>query len=364
MNSWLHKIQIKNFRNLDIDQLEFADGINCIFGKNGEGKTNLLEAIHFITNRRSFRKNTSFPQLISMDCEDYEILLSSVFQNEIGITSLSSKINNQKQFWYVNGEISKEKLEVQSIFINPFDSFQFHSIPSFRRNWIDTHIGILSKEYKKQLNKYTSVLRQRNNILSVKPKHFRELLKALDEQFVDLSYYISIERRKFLNEIKEYCKKTFNDIFSEQHDLELVIESEFSNFSKEEIYNSLSNNLEKELILGHTKDGVHRDNFIFLFDGHNSFEYCSLGQQKMSFLSLIFAYIELFRYKFISYPMVLIDDVSGELDGLRWRNLIDYLKTKSFQVFITTANENFKTELSQIEESKKFFVENGKVKGI
>jgi DNA replication and repair protein RecF len=74
----------------------------------------------------------------------------------------------------------------------------------------------------------------------------------------------------------------------------------------------------------------------------------------MSYLSLIFAYIELFRYKFNSYPIVLIDDVSGELDSRRWRNLIHYLEAKNFQVMITTANESFKNELEKINNSKKY----------
>ena len=108
-----------------------------------------------------------------------------------------------------------------------------------------------------------------------------------------------------------------------------------------------------------TQVGIHRDDFIFSFDGLNAFEFCSLGQQKMAFLSLIFAYIELFRYKFSSYPIVLIDDVSGELDSQRWKNLIQYLETKSFQVLITTANENFGKELEKIPNSKKFLIEHG-----
>ena len=111
-----------------------------------------------------------------------------------------------------------------------------------------------------------------------------------------------------------------------------------------------------------TQVGIHRDDFIFSFDGLNAFEFCSLGQQKMAFLSLIFAYIELFRYKFSSYPIVLMDDVSGELDSQRWKNLIEYLETKSFQVLITTANENFGKELELIPDSKKFYIEHGLLK--
>ena len=82
----------------------------------------------------------------------------------------------------------------------------------------------------------------------------------------------------------------------------------------------------------------------------------------MSFISLIFAYIELFRYKFMSYPIVLIDDVSGELDSVRWKNLIQYLKTKDFQVLITTANDSFKEELENIDSANKIYISSGSIK--
>ncbi|MFN8369980.1 MAG: hypothetical protein U0T83_05085 [Bacteriovoracaceae bacterium] len=107
--------------------------------------------------------------------------------------------------------------------------------------------------------------------------------------------------------------------------------------------------------------GPHVDDFQINFDGINAFDFCSLGQQKMGFLSLLFAYIELFRYKFNSYPIVLIDDVSGELDEVRWTRLVKYLRSRIFQVFITTANKNFKNELEKIEHVKNFLIKSGKI---
>ena len=107
--------------------------------------------------------------------------------------------------------------------------------------------------------------------------------------------------------------------------------------------------------------GVHKDDYVLLFDGLNSFDYCSLGQQKMSYLSLLFAYIELFRYKFNAFPIVLIDDVSGELDKFRWKKLVEFLEHSEFQVLITTANEKFKEELEQIQNAKKIYVESGRI---
>ena len=78
----LHKLQVTNFRNLNNDVFEFSDNINCIFGNNGNGKTNILEAIHFLVNRKSVRKNTSFPQIISIESETPEILFSSILIEE------------------------------------------------------------------------------------------------------------------------------------------------------------------------------------------------------------------------------------------------------------------------------------------
>ena len=98
--------------------------------------------------------------------------------------------------------------------------------------------------------------------------------------------------------------------------------------------------------MGSNSRRSQKDDFIIEINGANSVEFASLGQQKMTYISLLFAYIELFRYKFKSFPIVLIDDVSGELDEIRLKNLIEYLHQTSTQVLITTANKAFMENLS------------------
>jgi DNA replication and repair protein RecF len=356
---YLKKLQVTNFRNLGNEIIEFSDGINCIFGNNGNGKTNLLEAIHFLTNKKSFRKKAGFQQIINVECEKPEILFSSLYTSGDEKFSYTGKVSSESSQWFLNNQPTKKKSNLSTIFINPFDSFSFHSIPSFRRSWFDTQLSMISADYKRILNKFNTSLRFRNNLLSKKPANFKQQITAINPQLSEYSFQIINMRKMFLIELKEYCMLTFKIIFDESHDLEIELDSKFSRFSLEDINQYYQDGLEKDIIIGHTRSGVHRDDYIFNFDGYNSYEYCSLGQQKMSFLSLLFAYIELFRYKFNSYPMVLIDDVSGELDVRRWKNLIGYLKAKEFQVLITTANENFKTELEKIEEAKKIFINNG-----
>ena len=190
---------------------------------------------------------------------------------------------------------------------------------------------------------------------------FKEQIIAIDKQIAEYSYVLLNERLQFISQIRDYCGETFKQIFEEEHELEIFLDTKFKNYSIKDIQEFFKSNLEIDIQNGITKYGVHRDDYVFHFDGLNSYDYCSLGQQKMSFLSLIFAYIELFRYKFTSYPIVLVDDVSGELDERRWKKLIHYLKEKKFQVLITTANENFKRELEQLEEAKKLYVDCGHV---
>jgi DNA replication and repair protein RecF len=202
-------------------------------------------------------------------------------------------------------------------------------------------------------------MRFRNSVLGLGGKNTTTQLKAIDEQVAEYSSLITQKRVQFLKELNEHITPTFKAIFSEEHRLELDLDSMFVQWDQQKIYDFYRHQEAIDIKAHITQIGIHRDDFIFNFDGLNAFEFCSLGQQKMAFLSLIFAYIELFRYKFTSYPIVLIDDVSGELDSQRWKNLIQYLETKSFQVLITTANENFGKELEKIPNSKKFLIEHG-----
>ncbi|MFG1482381.1 DNA replication and repair protein RecF [Halobacteriovorax sp. HFRX-2_2] len=357
----LVKLQVTNFRNLEPDIISFNGNINCILGENGNGKTNILEALHVLVTRKSFRKNTTFPQLLSIDGDNPEILFSSLFANDGDNITFSGKMNPQGSTWALNGKNTKKKLDAKLVFINPFDSYSFSNIPSFRRKWFDDHLSMLSRDYKKVLNQYNSALRFRNVLLSKKPSQFRDQLNIIDRQMADYAYELVAMRNQFVTELIPFCENTYRDIFSEDHSLKIEVDSRFHGYSPEMIFDYMQQRLEKDLVVGHTTYQVHKDDYVLLFDGMNAYEFCSLGQQKMSYLSLLFAYIELFRYNFNTYPIVLIDDVSGELDKARWGRLVKFLEQREFQVLITTANEKFKEELEKINGANKIYISNGSV---
>ena len=360
MDCWkVKKLQAQNFRNLRKDVFEFSPGINCIFGQNGNGKTNLLEAVHLLTNKKSFRKNTSYSQMINIEGESPEMIIQSVFESGEEQVPYSLRMTEALEERYLKNTFEKTKTPSTSVFINPFDSYSFHTSSTFRRHWFDSHLSLIDKEFKQVLSRFHKAMRFRNSVLGLGGKNTSTQLKAIDEQVAEYSSLITQKRVQFLKELNDHITPTFKAIFSEEHRLELDLDSMFVQWDQQKIFDFYRHQEAIDIKAHITQIGIHRDDFIFSFDGLNAFEFCSLGQQKMAFLSLIFAYIELFRYKFTSYPIVLIDDVSGELDSQRWKNLIQYLETKSFQVLITTANENFGKELEKIPNSKKFLIEHG-----
>jgi DNA replication and repair protein RecF len=362
MNCWkVKKLQAQNFRNLGKDVFEFSPGINCIFGQNGNGKTNLLEAVHLLTNKKSFRKNTGYSQMINIEGASPELVIQSVFENNDDQNSYSIRMSEGLEERYFNNVFEKSKTPSTSVFINPFDSYSFHTSSTFRRQWFDSHLSLIDKEFKQVLGRFQKAIRFRNSVLGMGGKNTSSQLRAIDEQIAEYSSLLTQKRFEFLQELNQHITPTFRAIFAEEHRLQLDLDSMFVHWDAKKVFDFYRHQEMNDIKAQITQVGIHRDDFIFSFDGLNAFEFCSLGQQKMAFLSLIFAYIELFRYKFTSYPIVLIDDVSGELDSQRWKNLIQYLETKKFQVLITTANESFREELERIPESKKFFIKHGKL---
>lgn len=360
MDCWkVKKIQTQNFRNLGKDIFEFSSGINCIFGQNGNGKTNLLEAVYLLTNKKSFRKNTSYSQMINIEGENPEVIIQSVFDRDGKQSSYSLRMTDDLEERYLDNNFEKSKTPSTAVFINPFDSYSFHTSSTFRRQWFDSHLSLIDKEFKQVLGRFQKSMKFRNSVLGIGGKNASTQLRAIDEQVAEYSSFITQKRYEFLQELNQHITPTFKSVFSEEHKLQLDLDSMFVHWDNQKIYDFYRHQEMNDIKAQVTQVGIHRDDFIFSFNGLNAFEFCSLGQQKMGFLSLIFAYIELFRYKFTSYPIVLIDDVSGELDSQRWKNLIEYLETKSFQVLITTANENFGKELEKIPHSKKFLIEHG-----
>jgi len=359
---FIKKICVENLRNLSPEIIEFCSGINIIYGENGNGKTNILEAIFYLLKKKSFKKNTGFPQILSIDNEKPEIIFKSLLLDQNGNEySYSGKVTNEGHSWFYNGQPAKKEWKPEVVFINPHDSHLFFSSTTFKRQTLD-NIGIsLFAEYKKIQNKYLSALKFRNILLAKRPAKFKEQINALDDSFIQLNLDLMNLRSQLCLELSPKLETIFKTLFNSTDKLELTYLPSLKSMSPDGVRQEFQKSMEKDILIGHTRIGAHRDDYVLLFNSYNAQEFCSLGQQKVSFLGLLFAYIELFRYKNRVSPILLLDDISGELDDVRWMGLLSHLDANDFQVMITTANEGFKTKMESLNSTKRIFVSRGEV---
>jgi len=363
-DTYLENIYLENFRNLDKSKVEFSKKINCISGNNGNGKTNLLEAIYYSIYKKSFRKNTKDDLLYKSDNDQYFILKTDFYKSGKKYNH-SMKIQEDEKKIYVNSQKNKRLEKIKSVPINPYDSHIFYANKKMRRDLIDGFISDYDSVYKKSLANFNKSLRSRNLIIQkyFGPEvEFTRQIKVYDEIIAENAEVLIKKRYEFIEELNPILKQTFNEIFREPIDLKIQYESKFGkDVNKAEIYNFYQSEISKDRMVKGTRRGIHLDDVNILLNNKYCHEYGSIGQQKVSFLSLLFSYVGYLQTHEKITPILLIDDISGELDSLCLDNLLKYLERKQVQVFITTANEEFAKRLNNILGSKHYVIDQGKI---
>ncbi|MBF0363565.1 MAG: DNA replication and repair protein RecF [Oligoflexia bacterium] len=368
------KFRVKNFRNLEAQNLEFSSKINLIIGNNGNGKTNLLEAIHLLASKKSFRKNCTYSHFSSVngtqDGDNSRIYFFSLLKEDVCDiqTQFNCQIDIEKteRTYSLNGKIVKKAPNIITLYVSPFDAHLFYLIPKVRRDFFDHYLGILNSEYKRGLSKYFSLIKNRNRLIALMKSRAGDNNKqiiAVDRELAKYIPEIVRERELFLKNLKTIYTKVAKDIFANDVDINIILDSKFKSKEEDEVFELMQENLLEDMRSGITRNCIHRDNYSISFNGLSSEGFASTGQQRLCYLSLLFAYIELFRGKFLASPILLLDDISTELDKAKLNGLIKYLINGNSQAFITTTNENFGYHLEKSESqiSKKFKLEAGHV---
>ncbi len=362
--TYLENIYIENFRNLNESKIDFSKNINCISGNNGNGKTNLLEAIYYSIYKKSFRKNTKEDLIYKSENENYFVLKTDFYKDGKKFNH-SMKIQDDEKQVYVNNQKNKRLERIKSVPINPYDSHIFYANKKTRRDLIDSFISDYDSVYKKCLSNFTKALRSRNSIIQkyLGPEsEFLRQIKVYDKIISENAQVLIKKRYEFIEELNPILTETFNEIFREPIDLKIKYESIFEkDVDKEQIYNFYQSDISRDRMVKSTRRGIHLDDINILLNNKYCHEYGSIGQQKVSFLSLLFSYVGYLQTHEKITPILLIDDISGELDSLCLDNLLKYLERKHVQVFITTANEQFAKRLNNILGSKHYVIEKGKI---
>lgn len=336
----IKRLTLKNFRNYSEEEFTFEDGVNVLSGENAQGKTNAAEAIFFLCTGYSPRANRD--KLVVKNGEETgEIFgVADSDYGEISVKIVFSRTDNKKMF--VNGmevlKVSELLGNIHSVFFNPSELKLVQESPEDRRRFMNVSLSQMSKSYFRALQQYNKILAQRNNLLKDRDIWLiKDTLPVWDVQLCKYAAVIIKARNAFLSELAPIAQEKHAILSGGKETLTMKTESGYSG-EEEEIAVALSNDLkdglERDLRLGFTGIGPHRDDIKFTLNGLDARIYGSQGQQRTVALSLKLAEAEMFKKRFGEYPVLILDDVLSELDKGRQQKLIS--ATQNIQTIFTT----------------------------
>lgn len=358
---WIEYLKLLNFRNYELETFQFHPFCNIIYGNNGEGKTNLVEAIYVLGLTRSFRlvtdrtlihKNFSQAKIEGIVHNRFETNYKIILNKD----GKKVKINNNNVL-----KLSDYVSKINIILFHPNDLKIIKDTPSIRRKNLNIDISQLNLEYLKDLNHYNRVLKQRNAYLKqmmVNGNQSSSYLDILTQKLIEYGLKIYQERKNFINLLNSYLSNIYLKIASKGN-LKILYTSDYSNLDLEDLKVLYHKYLPKDLSFGKTNLGIHTDDFTFFLDECDLKDYGSEGQQKNAIISMKFAELELFKSKKGFYPILILDDLFSELDKQKVENILNYLN-KEMQVFITTTNMQYFRGVHN-KKYRSFHIYNGKV---
>ena len=360
----INTLKLVNFRNYEKINLEFDNFLNIIYGNNGVGKTNLVEAIYALSLTKSFRTNNDKNLIkngeLSTKIEGVvETNTTNNYQVVINKEGKKVKIDND-----ISSKISDYISNINIILLQPEEQMIFNAAPASRRKMLNIEISQLKRDYIIYLNNYNKILKQRNFYLRelyINGNASRDYLNILTKKIIEYGLKIYEFRQDFINKINEYINESYHNIF-ESGNLKIKYISDYSNKSEEEIFNIYTKNYNREINSGKTSLGIHHDDIIFLLDNQNISEWGSNGQRKNAIYAFKLAEIEIFKQEKNTYPILILDDLLSALDNNKIKNIIKLLNN-NIQTFITT------TELERIDNkllsnAKLFNVTYGNIKEV
>ena len=355
-------LKLNNFRNYEKLNLEFNPSKNIIIGENGEGKTNIVEALYVLSLSKSFRGSRD-DVIIKSGCESTSIegTVKDKYKDKYKLV-LSKE---GKRVFINNTKIDKISDYLSKINIVLFTSEDLKLIkdtPSTRRTLINIELSQYSNEYLKLLSQYNKVLKQRNAFLKMlrfNANSSRSYLDILTDQIIELGLRIHNYRNDFVNNISNYIENNYYKI-ANKHGLVLSYKSDFMNKNKEDLLKQYKKDVEKDILQGKTCFGIHHDDYMFELNGNNLRDFGSEGEQKNAIISLKMAEIDIYRNDLGIVPILILDDLFSELDKKKINNILEFI-SDDIQTFVTT------TELTKVDKrlkigSKIFKIKNGNIK--
>lgn len=354
-------LEVLNYRNYNKLKIKFSPSKNIIYGKNGSGKTNIVEALYVIGLTKSFR-NTSERNLIYKEKSQSKIK-AKVIKNskkakyEVDLFKDGKKVlidNN------VVGLLSNYISNIPIIIFFPDDLKLIKETPIIRRKFLNVELSFNDRLYLINSTKYNKILKQRNSYLKqlqINGNQSKEYLDILTKKMIDYGKYIYNSRNEFINYLNNNINYYYQKI-AKKGTLKLRYISNFD-LNDTRIIKKINDLYQKELLFGKTLIGTHLDDIEFYLDDNKVKDWASEGQLKNIVISIKLVEVKYIYEKLGFYPILILDDLFSELDKEKINNIINLLP-KDCQIFITTT-EISKIKKSLREDSKLFKIINGKI---
>lgn len=355
----IDSLSLMNFRNYETLNISFGD-LNIIYGLNGSGKTNIIEAIYTLALTKSFRINNDKVMIKKgkIKAKIKGNVLKNGDENTFGV-----EISNDGKVVTINGEnqdkVSDYVSRINVILFNPSDTRLIDESPMIRRKMLNIEISQIYKEYLVILTNYQRILKQRNFYLRgmyVNGSYTNTYLDILTKKLIEYGSIICKYREKFVDNINKYIASNYEKIFG-SGTLKIRYVSTFKNKSEDDLIKRYKDNYQKELSVGKTLEGIHHDDIVFVLDNNNLKEWGSEGQRKNAIISFKLAEISVINEIKGYYPILILDDLFSELDKEKVTNLLGMLD-RNVQTFMTTTDlKNISKKV--IKDAKKFKVNDG-----
>ena len=352
----LKKIVVRDFRNIEFQELTFSPNVNCISGNNGEGKTNLLDAIYYLSMTKS-----AFP---APDKYNFRygtdgFTIGGTYSMENGLESRFSiqvkegekkLIRDDKPY----GRLGEHIGVLPVVMVSPGDTALVSESGEERRRLSNAVLSQMDAEYLSAVQGYTRLLQQRNKVLKDMGADV-SLLAVLDERMAPLAAKIYASRKQFAQDLQPVVAEYYRLISGGGESVAIEYKSDLEKSSLTELF---ADHRERDFSLRYTSSGVQRDDFLFTMDGHPIRRAGSQGQQKSFLVALKFAQYEIMKRSYGFAPMLLLDDVFDKLDLGRISNLISMVAGADFgQIFITdTDRARLSGIVDRITEDRAYFV--------
>ena len=337
---FLKRLSLINFKNIAQADLSLSDGINCFVGDNGAGKTNIIDAIHYLSMSKSALSMTDGQSV--RHGEDFFMLNGDYLTDDGGHEAITCSFKrgsgkclkrNGKEYERLSDHIGL----IPAVIVSPGDVFLVNDAADERRKWLNAFISQIDREYLHAIIRYNHVLGERNRILKQSAGFAQEeMLDTFDMQLSLHGKTIHAKRAETVERLRPIVAGYYKTIADDREQVELVYRSDLNECPFEELF---ARNRQKDMVCQFTTGGIHRDDIIIKIGDHPLRKYGSQGQQKSLLIALKLAQYTILADQAGKRPVLLLDDLFDKLDARRLECLIGLVDDDRFgQTVISDCN--------------------------